>query len=130
MRLNSASHYAVIALAHMARQPDATHTVQAIVRERAIPLRFLPKLLLPLVHCGILRSKKGPGGGFRLARPPRQVSLLEVFEAIEGPLGRRFPAGGEEAAIDRAFRAAHDRAAEAARRVFARVSLAELAERR
>jgi Rrf2 family protein len=51
-----------------------------------MPERFLLQILRNLVNHGILRSTRGVDGGYALTRPPEQVSLLELIEAIEGPL--------------------------------------------
>src|SRR5258708_30345235 len=92
MILTRASSYALHALANMARQkpgtPVASHT---IAREHGIPERFLLKVLNPLVSAGILSSLKGPHGGYRLARTPSDITLLEVIEAVEGPIRREAP---------------------------------------
>lgn len=51
-----------------------------------VPLRFLLKLLRKLAMAGIVKSYRGVGGGYDLAKEPRQISLKEVLEAIEGPI--------------------------------------------
>lgn len=92
MKLTRASSYALHALSYMARQktgiPVASHT---IAREHAIPERFLLKVLNPLVSAGVLASIKGPHGGYRLARSPSDITLLEVVEAVEGTIRGEAP---------------------------------------
>ena len=87
MRLSRACGYALLALEYLAARgagpPVASHHIAAA---RGIPERFLLKVLKPLVTAGVLRSLKGPNGGFRLARPASQITLLEVVEAADGPL--------------------------------------------
>jgi len=87
MRLSRACGYALLALEYLAARgagpPVASHH---IAEARGIPERFLLKVLKPLVTAGVLRSLKGPNGGFRLARPAAQITLLEVVEAADGPL--------------------------------------------
>ncbi|MCS6976842.1 MAG: Rrf2 family transcriptional regulator [Gemmatales bacterium] len=87
MRLTRASSYALHALVHIATakpsQPTPSHE---IAKAHQIPERFLLKVLKPLVGAGLLHSVKGPRGGYRLARPAREISLLEVIEAVEGPI--------------------------------------------
>ena len=99
MKLTRASSYALHALAHMAAQapgqPLASHH---IAEARGIPERFLLKVLKPLVSAGVLRSVKGPNGGYRLARPATQVTVLEVIEAAEGPIRGLAPSTGAESA--------------------------------
>src|SRR3954469_10345358 len=87
MKLTHASSYALHAVAFMASQksdkPVASHN---IAQARNIPERFLLKVLKPLVSAQVLLSIKGPNGGYRLARPAHQVTLLEVLEAVDGPV--------------------------------------------
>jgi Rrf2 family protein len=85
MKLTSASTYAVTALAYLAREkPDGPVTAHVIAGAEGIPELFLLKLLNPLAQAGLVRSRKGPGGGYALARDPKDVTLLEVVEAVGG----------------------------------------------
>lgn len=88
MKLTRASSYALHAVVHMAQQktqnvPVASHD---IANERGIPMRFLLKVLKPLVTHRILLSVKGPHGGYRLARQPADITMLDVIEAVDGTL--------------------------------------------
>src|SRR6202035_911393 len=88
MKLTRASSYALHAVAYMAQQktqdkPIASHH---IAHARGIPERFLLKVLKPLVSVRVLLSIKGPNGGYRLAKPADEISLLEVLEAVDGPI--------------------------------------------
>jgi Rrf2 family protein len=109
MKLTRAAVYALTALAHLARKgegrPVASHDVAAA---EDIPERFLLKLLKPLVDAGVLRSLKGPNGGFRLARPPQTITLLEVVEAVEEPVRGLAPEVGDRA-LDRRLQAVCER---------------------
>jgi Rrf2 family protein len=97
MKLSRASSYPLAYLAHLAREkqdrPVASHDV---ARELDLPERFLLKVLTPLVSMGILRSVKGPNGGYSLARPPKDITLLEVVEAVDGPLRSEAGPAGEQ----------------------------------
>jgi Rrf2 family protein len=62
-------------------QPVASHK---IAEERGIKPRFLLKVLKPLVDEGVLRSIKGPNGGYQLARSANDISMLDIVEAVEG----------------------------------------------
>src|SRR4051794_14828813 len=87
MRLTRASTYALHALAHLASRPgDDPFPSHLIAEARGIPERFLFKVLKPLVGVGLLHSVKGPGGGYLLARPASEVSVLDVVEAVDGPV--------------------------------------------
>jgi DNA-binding IscR family transcriptional regulator len=58
----------------------------AIAREQEIPSKFLEKILRSLRHAGIVASQRGADGGFRLAKPPAEVSVADVIRALDGPL--------------------------------------------
>ncbi len=87
MKLTRASSYALHAVAYMAQQkndsPVASHNIAAA---RKIPERFLLKVLKPLVSARVLQSVKGPNGGYKLARPPAGISILEIIEAVDGAI--------------------------------------------
>ncbi len=130
MRLTSATVYAVRALSYLARYGDGRMLASAAIAGVAgLPEKFLAKALKPLVAAGILESVRGLHGGFRLARRAQRVTLLEVVEAVEGPVrGEAPPVGtGAAAAFDKRLQAACDRAAEVTRGRLRRVSLADLA---
>lgn len=97
MKLTRASSYALHAVAYMADQdknePVASHV---IAKARKIPERFLLKVLKPLVSARVLLSIKGPNGGYRLAKPAGEISLLEVVEAVDGPIRGMAPLSGEK----------------------------------
>ena len=92
MKLTRASSYALHAVAFMAAQkhnkPVASHN---IAEARVIPARFLLKVLKPLVSARVLLSIKGPNGGYRLARQPNEISMLEILEAVDGPIRGQAP---------------------------------------
>jgi Rrf2 family protein len=96
MKLTRASSYALHAVAFMAAQkhdrPIASHL---IAQARGIPERFLLKVLKPLVQARVLLSIKGPNGGYRLARPASDISMLEVLEAVDGPIRGQSPLSEE-----------------------------------
>jgi Rrf2 family protein len=97
MKLTRASSYALHAVAYMAAQksniPVASHK---IAKERGIPERFLLKVLKPLVSARVLLSVKGPNGGYRLARPASDITMLEILEAVDGPIRGHAPLGHDE----------------------------------
>ncbi len=76
--------HAVRAMVVLARLPEgACAGAAAVAREIGAPPNYLSKLLQNLAREGVVRSQKGLGGGFRLARDPRAISLLDVVEPIE-----------------------------------------------
>jgi len=77
--------YAIRALVHLARIPDGTFALaRSIAEEEGIPSHFLAKILQRLARKGMVRSSKGPSGGFALPQPARQIRLVDVVEAVDG----------------------------------------------
>ena len=92
MRLSHTCVYALHALEHLATESGGRLvTARDIAEARGVPERYLMKVLTPLVSAGMLRSLKGPNGGFRLGRPSSQITLLEVVEAVDGPVRAEAP---------------------------------------
>jgi Rrf2 family transcriptional regulator, cysteine metabolism repressor len=86
--ITSKSPYAVRALTELARRGDAAPVpIGEIARAREIPVQFLEGLFATLRRAGILQSQRGVKGGYSFARPPAEVTLLEVVELLEGELG-------------------------------------------
>src|SRR5213080_2075242 len=96
MKLTRASSYALHAVVFMATQksdrPVASHL---IAQARGIPERFLLKVLKPLVSARVLYSVKGPNGGYRLAKPATDISVLEILEAVDGPIRGYAPSNAD-----------------------------------
>ncbi|HKB39365.1 MAG TPA: Rrf2 family transcriptional regulator [Gemmataceae bacterium] len=95
MKLTLASVYALHALAYVAgRKHDRPSASHHIARAQGLPERFLLKVLKTLAAADppILTSTKGPGGGYRLARPASDITLLEVLEAVDRPVRGLAPA--------------------------------------
>jgi Rrf2 family protein len=128
MKLTRASSYALHALAYMAGEPTQKLVPSHVVAEaRGIPERFLLKVLKPLVSARVLTSVKGPNGGYRLLKAAKDVTLLEVIEAVDGPIRGDAPAVGA-AGLDKKLQGACDKAAVLARDRLGKVTLAELAK--
>jgi Rrf2 family protein len=87
MKLSRTVAYAVQATLQLAHNKSAAPIpCSQLASEGNMPERFLLQILRNLVTHGILRSTRGVDGGYALTRPPEEVSLLDVIEAIEGPL--------------------------------------------
>ena len=88
MKMTRASSYALHAVAYMAgqKQQDKPVASHHIAHARGIPERFLLKVLKPLVSARVLMSIKGPNGGYRLARPASEITMLDILEAVDGPI--------------------------------------------
>ncbi len=79
--------YAARILLYLAMQPPGTYlTAREIARLRLIPPALARRVVARLVAAGFLRSRRGKGGGFALACSPAEISLLEVVEALDGPI--------------------------------------------
>jgi Rrf2 family cysteine metabolism transcriptional repressor len=88
LAITSKSPYAVRALAELARSGGAGPVpIGEIARRREIPVQFLEGLFATLRRAGILQSQRGVKGGYSFARPPEELTVLEVVEALEGTLG-------------------------------------------
>jgi Rrf2 family transcriptional regulator, cysteine metabolism repressor len=87
MKLTLRSEYALLALVYLARRREHVYIpAPAIAAGQGIPLRFLEQILLTLKRARYLRSSKGKGGGFQLARPPERISLAEIIRLFDGAL--------------------------------------------
>jgi Rrf2 family transcriptional regulator, nitric oxide-sensitive transcriptional repressor len=88
--------YALRAMTYLAATPDEAATAQRIAGATQVPEDYLSKVLVQLVRAGVLDSQRGRNGGFRLARHPSAISMLEVVTAVDSiprikvcPLGLR-----------------------------------------
>lgn len=87
MRLSNLADYAVVMMSAAARHCGASQvSATSLAAETGIPLPTAQKLVGRLAAAGLLESKRGFGGGLRLARPPAAISLADVIEAVEGPI--------------------------------------------
>ncbi len=87
MRTRSSTGYGLLAVGYVAQNQDNGLIVsQAIAKHYNIHLEYLLKIMQQLVRANVLRSKRGPRGGFSLARSPKKITMLEIIEAVEGPL--------------------------------------------
>jgi len=120
LAITSKSPYAVRALSELARRgSDQPVPIGEIARARDIPVQFLEGLFATLRRAGVLQSQRGVKGGYTFARPADQVTVLEVVELLEGPLG---PEPAEHPDV-------WDEAIEAVRAVLGRTTIADVAER-
>jgi len=114
--ITTKSPYALEALVELRMHGDSGPVpIAELARRREIPVQFLEQLFANLRRAGILRSQRGVGGGYSFARPAAEVSVLEVVELLDGPVGRGATGVFAEAA-------------EAARSVLAASTVAEVAD--
>ena len=87
MRLSLRTDYALRAMIYLAiRRGDGPRTIAEVSRVEKTPREFTAKVLRDLCRLGFLNSMLGSRGGYRLARPPNEITVLEVMEALDGPL--------------------------------------------
>jgi len=87
IRLTKAGEYGLRAVRYLVENGDEKRiSIGDISENKKIPEPFLRKLFKPLVNQGIILSTRGVSGGVRLARDPKEITVLEVVEALEGPL--------------------------------------------
>jgi Rrf2 family cysteine metabolism transcriptional repressor len=87
MRLSTKGEYASRAMLELSLHwPQRSMHIRDISSAQDIPERFLEQILLLLKRAGYLRSRKGPKGGYLLAKPPSQITVAEVIRVMDGPL--------------------------------------------
>jgi Rrf2 family protein len=87
MRVTAKADYAVRAVVELAESSaEAPRKVDDVAKAQGIPLSFLENILTQLRSAGIVRSQRGPEGGYWLAHPAKEVTLADVIRAVEGPL--------------------------------------------
>jgi Rrf2 family protein len=129
MKLSHGSKYAVQALAFLATQnEDQMVASQHIAGADGTPEKLVLKLLGALERARIVVSLKGPRGGYRLARPAAAISMLNIIEAIEGPMRGWVPSGiSDNAQFDKRLAVIYDRVTAEARARLEQTSIADLA---
>lgn len=86
MQITRQADYAVRAVLYLARSGDQRTATSTIAEEQRIPPSFLAKIVSQLSIAGLLHTSRGARGGVTLARTPKEITLLEVIEAIDGPI--------------------------------------------
>jgi Rrf2 family protein len=117
--VTSKSRYAVVALAELARSGQTPMPIGQVAERRRIPVQFLEQLFSTLRRAGILVSHRGAKGGYTLARPPEEITVLEVVQALDGVVGEE---GKEAGGI-------WEEGVEALRATFRSTSIADIARR-
>lgn len=96
LQLTRDGEYAVRALLHLASLPEgAISLVDDISAAQGVPRSYLSKILQQLRKVGLVRSRRGAKGGFMLARPAAEITLLETIEAVEGPINLNICLSGD-----------------------------------
>ena len=117
LSITTKSPYALRALTELARMgAEQPVPIGELARRRDIPVQFLEQLFASLRRAGILKSQRGVKGGYSFARNPSDITVLEVVELLDGPLG-----SGAESVFSEA--------AAAARAILQNATIADLVER-
>jgi Rrf2 family transcriptional regulator, cysteine metabolism repressor len=117
LSITTKSPYALRALVELARlRGGGPIPIGELARRRDIPVQFLEQLFAVLRRAGILKSQRGVKGGYSFGRDPSEISVIEIVELLDGPVG----AGAVGLFAD---------AAEAARQVLASATVADIVER-
>ncbi|HSP39177.1 MAG TPA: Rrf2 family transcriptional regulator [Frankiaceae bacterium] len=86
MRVSARSDYAVRALIEVAGRPGEPVTADQVSRAQGIPLKFLLGILGDLRRSGLVRSQRGPSGGYLMDREPESITVADIMRAVDGPL--------------------------------------------
>jgi Rrf2 family protein len=87
MKLSRRTDYALRAMTYLAlRKGDGQSSIAEISEAESIPREFSAKVLKELCRAGFIRSRLGPRGGYRLVKSPQELTVLEIIEALDGPL--------------------------------------------
>jgi FeS assembly SUF system regulator len=87
LRLSKLTDYSTVILAQMARQPDEVQSVAGLAAALGLAPPTASKVLKTLTRHGLVKSRRGSMGGYLLARPPAQISIADVVDAMEGRFG-------------------------------------------
>lgn len=100
MKLGKSVNYAILSVGYIAKQDRAVRSYE-IGKEYGIPLEYLLKILQQLVRAKILKSKRGPAGGFTLGKTVKQINLLQIIEAAEGEIDEELGLGEQASSGDK-----------------------------
>jgi FeS assembly SUF system regulator len=95
LRISRLTDYATVILAALAEDPSRVQTAAALAERTRIAAPTVSKLLKQLHHAGLVSSTRGLRGGYRLTRPPAQISAAAILDALEGPLALTDCAAGQ-----------------------------------
>ena len=88
MKISAKARYGLRILLDVAlhETPERPRTIKEISETQGISEKFISRIVVPLRRAGMIRSARGKFGGFRLARSPRDITLLDVIEVLQGPI--------------------------------------------
>jgi Rrf2 family protein len=104
LRISRKIDYGLRAMIYLASiSPAAVVPFREIARQMMVPEDFLAKILKTLVDQGLVKSTRGPHGGYALGKPATEISFLEVIEAVEGPIAINVCLDGEDPCAKSSF---------------------------
>jgi FeS assembly SUF system regulator len=86
IRITKVTDYGFVLLTRMIRSDEEFHNARAVSEATHIPLPMVSKILKSLTRSGLLDSQRGVKGGYTLARPANEISVIEIIDALEGPV--------------------------------------------
>lgn len=131
MNISAKTEYACIAMLELAIQNDSGQPVQVrrIAEAHGIPSRFLVQILLQLKGAGLVASTRGVSGGYRLAKDPREITLGQVMNVIDGDSDRLSSSASVETLVSRVLLATWQETSDGLRQKLDSVTFADLAEK-
>lgn len=129
MKISRSTGYALLAVGYIAQHQDERIILSKdISKKYDIPLEYLLKILQQLVRANVLRSKRGPRGGFSLAKSAKKITMLQIIEAVDGPMTGQLNLAEQMRGARFGVRAdkVYEKAIAQAKAVFAKTKLSDL----
>ncbi len=83
MKLNTTSQYALRIMELIAKEQDRLHNAKVISEKLSIPYKYLTKIMTMLVNANLILSIRGRDGGYKLTKPPQEIKLIQILEAVK-----------------------------------------------
>ena len=131
LRISKLTDYGTVVMTYLAREKGEVHAVSEIAAAIRLASPTVSKILKQLAHAGLVISHRGVKGGYALARSPSQISVVEIIDALEGPVGLTECGSGPGVCAQESgcsVRTNWQRINGAVREALANVTLAEMAE--
>lgn len=131
LRMSKLTDYGVVVMTYLAREQTRLHAVSEVAMQVQVGAPTVSKVLKRLVREGLVISHRGAKGGYSLARSPEQISMVDIIDALEGPLGLTECGSGPGLCVQESscsIRTNWQRINGAIRDALAGVTLAEMAE--
>jgi FeS assembly SUF system regulator len=86
LRMSKLTDYGIVLMAELARDPEQSHNARELATASGLPFPVVGKVLKAITRGGLLVSHRGAKGGYSLARPPEQITVVKIIDALEGPI--------------------------------------------